>query len=541
MGSNTAKNHEATMTTDLEELIRSTVANRRETQSLEVKAAATDAPRVYDSLSSFSNQNEGGIILFGIDERQSFRICGVYDAQDLQKKIHGQCQAMTPEVRPIFDTADIDGKTIVAAYISGRPMSERPTYRTTKGIMEGSYTRIGDADVRMTATELHDIESFKEGRRDDIAADASASITMLDHTRVAAFLASATTERPLLARRPDEEILTLTGVLKNGKPTLAGLLALGDYPQQIYPNLCITAIAVAGTELHPDNNGARFLDNKRYEGTVRDMLEGAMGFVARNSKTTVTIRNGKRQDLPEYPPTAVREIILNALMHRDYGPYNNGTPIRLVLFSDRLECWNPGGIYGGLGINELGYANTPTRNPTLVSILEILRIAENRHSGIPVIRDEARHRGLPEPEFIDRNGTFTVRLFNNATAIDKEPSEGTQRRAQSQARPSQETNGQALDTAEQGAAEQNAAQSTAEQGMKRGKRPRNIKNHILDYCAEPRSTQDIAAHFGYTATYVKRAYIRPLLQQGALVPAYPNRPLNSKLQQYLAAGERHAQ
>lgn len=75
---------------------------------------------------------------------------------------------MTPEIRPVFETMVVDGKTIVVSYISGHPMSERPLYRTSKGITEGSYTRIDDADVRMTATELYDIETFKESRRDDI-------------------------------------------------------------------------------------------------------------------------------------------------------------------------------------------------------------------------------------------------------------------------------------------------------------------------------------------------------------------------------------
>lgn len=190
--------------------------------------------------------------------------------------------------------------------------------------------------------------------------------------------------------------------MQNNKPTLAGMMTLGDYPQRIYPNLCITAIAVNGTVLQPDDGGERFIDNKRYEGAIAEMLEGALGFVARNGKTRVVIRDGKRTDIPEYPETAVREIITNALMHRDYGPYCNGTPIRLVMFSDRLECWNPGGVYGGQSINDLGYANMPTRNPTLVSILEIEKIAENHHSGIPVIRDEARTHGVRQPEFMTR-------------------------------------------------------------------------------------------------------------------------------------------
>ena len=56
--------------------------------------------------------------------------------------------------------------------------------------------------------------------------------------------------------------------MQNNKPTLAGMMTLGDYPQRIYPNLCITAIAVNGTVLQPDDGGERFIDNKRYEGTI---------------------------------------------------------------------------------------------------------------------------------------------------------------------------------------------------------------------------------------------------------------------------------
>ncbi|MBW3077983.1 ATP-binding protein [Bifidobacterium simiiventris] len=486
------------MAADLQQLIRDVIANKCETQTIEVKAAAEGTPRVYDSLSSFSNQNEGGIILFGIDEQAGFSICGVYDAQDLHKKVHGQCEGMTPEVRPTFETTTINGKTVVAAYISGRPMGDRPVYRTIKGITEGSYTRIGDADVRMTAVELYEIESFKEGRRDDIATNPTASSAMLDKRKTSRFINDAAADRPLLSRRSDDEILALTGAIRDGRPTLAGMMTLGDYPQQIYPNLCITAIAVNGTTLQPDENGTRFLDNKRYEGSISDMLEGAMSFVSRNEKTKVVVRNGARVDVPQYPETAVREILLNALMHRDYGPYSNGTPIRLVLYTDRLECWNPGGIYGGQSINDLGYANLPTRNPTLVSMLEIQRIAENRHSGIPIIREEAQSHGVRPPEFIDRNGSFLARFFNTEQHDDD-------------SRPHEPTAG------------------------KGSKHTRDIRSQIAEYCQTPRFASEIASHFDYNLQYLKRSHLQPMVEARQLTLTLPGKP-HSKYQQYLTTG-----
>lgn len=182
-------------------------------------------------------------------------------------------------------------------------------------------------------------------------------------------------------------------------------------------------------------------------------------------------------------------------MHRDYGPYCNGTPIRLVMFSDRLECWNPGGVYGGQSINDLGYANMPMRNPTLVSISGIEKIAENRHSGIPVIRDEARTHGVRQPEFIDQRGSFLVRFFNSS-------------------------------------AETNASDHDATPGQdKNSPRPADVENAILAYCAEPRLAQEIANHVGRSLQYTRREYIRPMVEAGKLSLTLPDKP-KSKYQRY---------
>ena len=78
--------------------------------------------------SQVSNQDTGGVILFGIDEAQQYELVGVYDAQDLQKKVNEQCKQMIPMVRPVFTSAMLDGKTIVIAEIPGIDIAERPCY-----------------------------------------------------------------------------------------------------------------------------------------------------------------------------------------------------------------------------------------------------------------------------------------------------------------------------------------------------------------------------------------------------------------------------
>lgn len=464
---------------EISELISAVVEHKHEGQTVEVKAAHKGTPRVYETLSSFSNQQEGGSILFGIDERCDYEIVGVFDVQQLQKDVVEQCKEMTPEIHPYFEVERSGDTEVVVAHISGVPMSQRPVFRSASGITKGSYVRSGDQDLHMTPAELYEITSFKDGVRDDRSVPDGSREEMLDPDRVAEFVFRAKENRPHMERRSTEQVLELTGAQRDGVPTLSGLMTLSDYPQQAYPNLCITAIAVAGDSIRQDESGNRFIDNKRLEGPIDQMIDDAMAFVRRNTRTRVSVVGGVRRDTPEYPENAVREIITNALMHRDFGPYNNGTPTRLTIFSNRLECWNPGGIYGGQSVEDLGRINIQTRNPTLVSLLEIQGVAENRHSGIPVIRDEMQAAGLRPPVFIDRRGSFAAILFN-----EPEP---------------QDTGAQP-------------------------RRGRMSVESVLGFCAVPRSRREVADHFGSSVAYVANEYLNPMADKGLLLRTIPDKP-----------------
>ena len=474
---------------DLGELIASIQRRQCEEQTIEVKAAHDGPPKVYDSLSSFANQSDGGTIVFGLDEKRNFALVGVYDPQALQKAITEQAKEIEPPLTPVFEVVDIGGMVVVACHIAGLPMGQRPAYRRTAGVTKGSYVRVGDQDQHMGAPELYEIEAFKNGARDDVDVSPVAERQMLSDDLVEKFVFAAKDERPHLSHRSREEVLALTGAERKGAPTLSGMLTLSDYPQQVYPNLCVTAVVVAGTTMSQDEQGNRFLDNKRFEGPISQMVEDALAFVRRNSRTRTVVRDGVREDVPEYPENAVREVLANSLMHRDYGPYSNGTPTRLMLFSDRLECWNPGGIYGGQSVDDLGFVNVQTRNPTLVSLLEIQGVAENRHSGIPVIRDEMRRAGLRPPVFRDVRGTFSVQLYNEPEVEVRSGSTLTASKVRDE--------------------------------------------EIIAYCSVPRSRAEIAEHFDISSAYVGSRYLNPLVREGALALTIPDRP-KSENQRFVA-------
>ena len=152
-----------------------------ETQNLELKSAEQGYPkRLYDSLSSFSNQDDGGIIVFGIDEKQDYKEVGVYDAQDIQKKINEQCLQMNPVVRPLITVVEKENKKFVSAEIPGIDLADRPCYYQGRGRLKGSYTRIGDSDEPMTEYEIYSYEAYRRKYQDDIREVPRVTLMSLD-------------------------------------------------------------------------------------------------------------------------------------------------------------------------------------------------------------------------------------------------------------------------------------------------------------------------------------------------------------------------
>ena len=401
---------------ELEKLAIRVTIQKAESQTIELKSAHQGCPtRIYDSLSSFSNQNEGGVILFGIDEKDDFSIKGVYDAQDLQKKVAEQCKQMEPPVRALFTVCDIDGKKIVSAEIPGVDVDLRPVFYKGVGRIKGSYIRVGESDEPMSEYEVYSYEAFRKRIRDELRTVDDEKFSLINNERISHYLNEVKKEKDNLAKSvSDDDILELMGITKGGKPTLAGLMCFSIYPQAYYPQLCITAVALPGTEQGISGiNDERFIDNKRITGSIPEMLDSAVDFVRRNSRNiTIIDSNGRRIDKPEYPVKAVREAILNALVHRDYSSYTENIPVRIEMYRDRLEIINSGGLYGNISINELGQVRPDTRNPALANILEVLHYTENRYSGIPTIMNEFASNNFPMPVFSVKHGDFKVVMRN---------------------------------------------------------------------------------------------------------------------------------
>ena len=465
---------------------------RCETQTLALKSAEYGCPkRLYDTLSSFSNQDDGGMIVFGIDKEKNYKETGVYDAQDIQKKIKEQCLQMTPVVRPLITVVEKDGKKFVSAEIPGMDLADRPCYYQGRGRLKGSYTRIGDSDEPMTEYEVYSYEAFRKKYQDDIREVPRATMAALDQESLNQYITLLKQGKPHLSSMKDEMIYELVSIKRNNEITLSATLLFSPYPQAYFPQLCITAIVVPGTKLGETGVAReRFLDNQRIEGNIQDMLSGALQFVKRNmrTKTIINEKTGQREDRTDYPVTAIREAVLNAVVHRDYSIHTEGMPIQLIMFQDRLEIRNPGGIYGRMRVDQLGKVQPDTRNPVLASALEVMHITENRYSGIPTIRMEMDRYQLEQPEFVDERGSFIVRLYHKT----KEKTE-------------------AIHT---------------EEAM-----------DLILFCRTPRNRKEICEYLGLTSvTYAIQKHVLPLVEAGQLKMSLPDKPKSPRQLYY---SERH--
>lgn len=200
---------------ELLELIRNIEIRKTESQTIELKSAEKGFPgRIYDTLSSFSNQDNGGILIFGIQEKPEFHIVGVYDASEVQTRIMEACQQMEPQVRAEITMCRIDGKTVVAAEIPGADVARRPVYYRGIGILKGSYIRVGDGDLPMTAYEIYSYEAYRKHAEDDLRTVARSELDVFDQNRISQYLQNIKSERKNLSEIPDDSILELAGVTR---------------------------------------------------------------------------------------------------------------------------------------------------------------------------------------------------------------------------------------------------------------------------------------------------------------------------------------
>lgn len=375
------------------------------------------------SVSAFSN-TRGGVVLLGLDERAGFIPAPGFDARRVRDQVvTGLAEKLDPRPIAEIELNEVDGAQIVTIDVEELPSYDKPCFVVSKGKERGSYERRADGDHRMGTYQvfLHSINVQQP--EDDLQAVDGAGLSDLDPMLVRRMLArlrqagrravadvdseaDALRRLNVLARHRDEPV-----------PTVAGLLALGRYPQEFFPQWMVSFAVYPGATKDAVDEELRMDDQRTIDGPIPVMVERAVEAVVRNLRMAVHSRGVGAESVPEIPVDVLREAMANALTHRDYSSFVRGEQVRVELYPDRVEIQNAGGIWGGRTERELLDGVSRSRNAMLALLLQDVPfpdrdevVCENKGSGIPRMTGLMRRRGLAIPRFQDRTTTFTVTL-----------------------------------------------------------------------------------------------------------------------------------
>lgn len=397
----------------------------RDDAEFEAKACSEGLSKdVWDTVSAFGN-TRGGTLLLGLAEdlgfhrALSFPIDKVID-QFIEGIGSGGKNGRKVENPPQYelDRVDFEEGQILVIELTEIDNRLKPCYVKSKGIANGSYKRVDDKDVKLSAVEVFELQHIMEPSLADKEAVSGADLGDLDEGLVNSLLDAEKAKGSKAVRgtrTPEEALRRLNALTSNNEVALAGLLCLGQYPQQFFPRLTLDVAVHPGIEKSmPDS--PRFIDRVICEGSVGEMIDEALLAVAKNLRTFSYVEGSGRRDELEVPREVLREAIANAVVHREYGKEFVGQSISIDIFADRIEVTNPGGLWGGKTIETLSDGQSRCRNDALIKLAARLQRpnegapVEGQGSGIPLMFHEMRTHALSDPCFVSKFDSFKVIL-----------------------------------------------------------------------------------------------------------------------------------
>ena len=368
---------------------------KNENQNKEFKQAWNE--NCLKTICAFAN-TAGGKLYIGIDD--AGKAVGVKDAARYLNDIPNKTKdilGITPEVT----VKKVAGKVIIEVSVaySSTPISYHGRF----------YTRSGTSSIEIKGHELAELLMSKSGRSWDGFIEDNATLKDIDVAAIKKFRALATKRIPLIAgEKSVKAILHKLNLLEKSKMRRAALLLFGKDPKKFY----ITAYIKIGKFA----NDIDLISTDDIEGNLFRQVDKAMEILrVKYLLSNISYEGIYRKDNMEYPEEALREAIINAVIHRSYM----GAHTQLRISPDGLNLWNAGGLPPGIGIDDLKkWHLSKPRNELLADVFFKGGMIEAWGRGTVKIVDECKKAGLPEPEFREEFGGFSVH-FHKAPLGEK--------------------------------------------------------------------------------------------------------------------------
>ncbi|HEX2911915.1 MAG TPA: ATP-binding protein [Chloroflexia bacterium] len=381
-----------------------------ESYTVEFKVAPPRQSELAERLCGFANSKLGGMLLIGVRDK-SWEIVGVKSeaaAIDTIVQASRMCKPPLPLHPNQIQVVEIRGKKLVLAHI---PPNDGTLYQAG-GVY---WLRRGTLTSPMDTAEITNFLNRQGQLNWELQPVMEASFKEdLDMAKVQAYLdhlANITRRQPRITDFT-ELMLKLKCAVKVGSagvyPTNAGLLLFGYAPRYM-----LTQAEIVATYYQDTSGINRFTDRKTLTGTLPEQIDQASELLRLWIPSAAHVEGFHRIDEPALPLEALREAVINAVVHRDYS--QAGTAVRIFSYPDRIEIHNPGLLPGNILLEQLRHGEAPSlpRNPVIATVLKDLPggYMERVGSGVRFMINQMLSLRLAEPEFKEQSDEFVVTFF----------------------------------------------------------------------------------------------------------------------------------
>jgi ATP-dependent DNA helicase RecG len=328
--------------------------DKGEDSRTQYKKDINNAVQLAQEMVAFSN-SKGGFIIVGVDDAGNIAGLDSNDIRRLNQLISNSAnENVKPPITPLSEIIKLGDKKVLVIEI--KEGVNKP-YCTSEGIY---FTKVGSDKRKISQEELMRLfqESGKIYADEMIVHDSSEND--IDKELFYTFYEKQYGENIETAGIPLYKVLENLNLARENKLNLAGLLLFSKNPQRYEPVFLIKAVCFFGNEM----SGTQYRDSEDIDGNLSKQYRNGMAFLLRNLKK---IQKGKNFNTPgvlEVSEIALQEILVNALIHRDYFI---GAPIRILIFDNRIEIDNPGNLPNSLTIENMKSGISCIRNRIIAS------------------------------------------------------------------------------------------------------------------------------------------------------------------------------
>ncbi len=363
-----------------------------ESSTLEFKREIPKNDQIVKTIVGFCNRN-GGRLIVGVDVNGVVAGIPEKDAQQMMEHLNKTIfDACSPPIIPAVYSQRMGEKTLLIIEVSAG--MNKPYFWKTEGLGKGTFIRLGRSTVRATPEMIEELRWQSRGRFFDEMPIYHAKETDLAQEQILEFFngREKTKKIKAIARKDLAAYDLIAEEHSLHYPTIGGMLLFGKNPQKFLPEAMIICSHFSGT------SGREAIASVDCTGNLFDQFSTAYAFITGRLSRSFSIRGPKRQERLEIPSEAIREVLLNAIIHRNY---HIPGPIKVSIYANRIEFFNPGVFLGPLDNRSLRRGLTYIRNNVICKVFREAGYFEKLGSGFLTLFNSYEARGLHPPEVIE--------------------------------------------------------------------------------------------------------------------------------------------